>query len=93
MPIWGNFNMNTIKIVIVCILASVAIPTLIIVLGIVNLKYTEEHSYKCKKCYHEFDIEGNELNNFRVGLSLFVKCPQCCKYSAVKTVKKKLKIK
>ena len=80
--------MDITKIIIVCIVASVAIPTLIIVLGLVNLKYTEEHSYKCKKCYHEFDIEESMLNSFRIGISAYVKCPKCGKFSAAKTVKK-----
>lgn len=84
--------MDTTKTIMICIIAAVAIPILIILLGLVNLRYTEEHSYKCKKCCHEFDIDEGILNSFRAGISLYVKCPKCGKYSAVKTIKKKSRI-
>jgi DNA-directed RNA polymerase subunit RPC12/RpoP len=81
--------MGSIIIVVVCIIIAVAIPTLIAVIGIVHVKYTEEHMYKCTKCSHEFDIQENGLNSFGLFLKLYVKCPKCGKYSAVEIIRKK----
>lgn len=79
--------MDAIIIIVVGILVAVAVP----ILGLANLKYDEEHNYKCKKCSHEFDIYGNGLNSFRIPFRSYVKCPRCGKYSDVEIVKKQSK--
>jgi len=71
----------TVGIIIVVIVAVLAIIFVLAprLSGIIQLSHL-----KCKKCGAEFDyawIPGISLTSFRLGISRYLRCPVCTKWS------------
>lgn len=76
--------MGAIILIVICLFLAIGIPFI----SLKDVKYKEGHNLQCTKCFHVCDIYENEFNSFRSFGKLYVKCPKCRKYSAVKFIKK-----
>ncbi|GKX68879.1 hypothetical protein [Inconstantimicrobium mannanitabidum] len=74
--------------IIIILPIAIIIGIVVLILGLWNIKFTEEHNYQCNKCSHVFEIFGNNLDCFSILTKLYVRCRKCGKYSAVKIIKK-----
>ncbi|MDR3598084.1 hypothetical protein [Clostridium sp.] len=76
--------MRTTIIITVGLVLIFGIPVILLI----DAKYKEKRNFQCTKCFHIFDIFGNQLNSYRTNRKLHVKCPKCGKYSTIKMIKK-----
>lgn len=79
----GNPEVSTI-IIVVGLFFILSLPVILFI----DIKYKDKHNFQCTKCFHIYDIYENQCISYRKMGRLYVKCPKCKKYSAVKFIRK-----